>query len=195
MEKLKVQLIKLKLFMILNKANLKIMVLIILGLLLAVIALWCLLSPSSSPQKVQEEITSLSSEIRQFYKNRPGYWGLSTQTALKNGIVPNAMQKDNKITNFLDKEVLVGHGNNGMIIMPGSHSFDIVYKDLTKKECINFASINFSNEISLGLLEITIQNTTKSQKFSWGNDRALPITKTEAKKWCEDSSVIIWSFE
>lgn len=141
------------------------------------------------------EVMSTAEKIRKFYHNRPGYWGLNTENVLKNNLAPSSLINNGKLLNALGKPVLAGQGIDGSLVMPGARSFDIVYSDLNKKECIELAGFQFTENQSLGLLSLTIVHNGQSTEFSWGGEKQLPVSEENTRKYCGEKNSLLWTFE
>lgn len=168
-------------------------------IMVAFVVLAALIYWTSRPnQKIvvaANQVVSLAEEIRKHYHNRPDYWRLNTEMVIKENIVPQDMRFGDKIKNALDDNVLVGIDFDGAMIMPGSRSFVIVYKNLSKKDCMILASYVYSEEQNLGLLSITIKNSDSESKFTWGGENKLPVSDNSAKAYCDKNSELSWEFE
>ena len=152
-------------------------------------------APNKKVIQAQDEIFRLAENIRQEYKKRPDYWGLSTQSVLQSKIAPASMLKSGKLFSTIAKEVFVGADENGSVIMPGTRSFYIVYKGLSKKNCVDMASYPMSEQSKLGLLSVTIVNEQNEIVFQWGGEYSLPIDKKDAARICRQKNTILWNFE
>lgn len=141
------------------------------------------------------QVVSLAEEVRRHYHNRPDYWRLNSDMAIKENVVPQAMRSDNKIKNALNGEVLIGTGFDGAMIMPGTRSFEIIYKNLTKKDCEALAVYAYNAEQNLGLLSVMIRNGNEESTFTWGGENKLPISENKAKSCCGKNSELSWEFE
>lgn len=151
-----------------------------------------------SNRKIKEttdNVVTLAGEIRRGYRNRPDYWGLSTETAIKNNIIPKALLQNGKIISPIEAEISIGSGADGTMVMPGMKSFDIAYKNLSAKDCAALASYPLGAEHSLGLLSVTIKNAGGEKVFSWGGENPLPVEKNMAANICLNFNAIIWNFE
>lgn len=167
---------------------------IVIAVVLAVV-IYLTTKPNKKLIAAANEVVSLSEEVRRYYHNRPDYWRLNTETVVREGIAPQGMIFDGKIKNALGNDVLVGNGFDGAMIMPGTRSFDIIYKNLSKKDCIALAAYPYNEKQKLGLLSITIKNGEDVSNFTWGGENELPITVDNAKSRCGDGSDISWNFE
>lgn len=139
------------------------------------------------------QVSLLTENVRKFYQNRPDGWGISSESAVKNNIVPKAMLKDGKIINALGKEVLLGADENGNMVMPGMRSFAVVYKGLSYRECIIAAEKSLTENVQLVLNDLIVRHKDKSTEFIWGGENALPISASAAKKACGKQNTLIWS--
>lgn len=145
--------------------------------------------------EVAQQNELLAQKIRQYYSQRPDYWGLSTKTVINNKIAPAEMITAQGLRNAYNAEVLVGNGINGDIVMPGSRSFDVVYKNLNRRQCMELASYGYSEKYLLGLNSITINSEKSSNTFNWGEGKTLPLSAKEAKKKCGLTNTLLWHYE
>ncbi len=140
-----------------------------------------------------EQVSSLASNVRKFYQNRPDGWGISSESAVKNNLIPQEMLKNGKIVNKLGKDVFLGADKNGSMVMPGMRSFVVVYKDLNYRECILIAQKSLSEDLQLVLNNLVLDNSKGEKEFIWGGKNSLPITSSAAKEACEKKNNLIWS--
>ncbi len=151
-----------------------------------------------SEQRAMEaanELMTLAENTRAAYRSKPNYWGLDTESALKSGIVPKDMiAKNSTIKNSLGQNVLIGSGKGGDVVMPGEYGFDIVFTGVNRTACFLLMQHNFSEEQRLGLSGVTLLNSQENV-FSWGGEKAFPLSNTNARNLCEDKNIIIWNFE
>lgn len=155
-----------------------------------------LLSLQRPPKEIiaaDNELIKMTEKIRAHYRNRPDYWGLDNKSVIEQKISLGKFE-DNKILNSLGKEVLIGGDGEGTKVMPGARSFVIAYQDLTNKECIELASFQGKEQDKLGLISMSIQNDKGAYDFSWGN-KGLPLSRHQAKQYCQEKNKIMWSFE
>ncbi len=165
-------------------------------LLLMILFSLCNKKEDIGTETAVKELQQFSQNIRNFYKNRPDYWGLNTQMVIDKQLYPLSMYKDGVLKSHYNTLVLVGNGINADVLMPGAKSFDIVYKYLNKRQCIEFVSYRFSQDFWLGISGVSIINDNKEVLFSWGIDNALPIKNETAKILCKNSNnTIIWHYE
>lgn len=143
-----------------------------------------------------EEVAKIVEDVHKIYANKASFWGLNNESFASNDILTKFRYKGNQLINTLGKPILIGRGEGGDVVMPGERSFDVVYTDLTAKECVDAAAYRFEQPENLGLLRITITNGEKSQVFEWGaEDHKLPISRVEAKRFCSNKSRVMWTFE
>ena len=150
--------------------------------------------PSKRFVNAINQMIDLSENIRSYYQNRPGYWGLNTNIVINNKIAPAGMIADGKLSSQFD-EVLVGFGIDGEIIMPGAKTFDIVYKGLNRIDCINMVGYKFKDEQYLGMVGIKVLNPEGETNFAWGTVNNIPVSKSQANKICSKENIVMWSFE
>lgn len=154
------------------------------------VSLW---GKGSRYDEAVQELETMSNAIRSSYSNSPGYWGLDTKYVTDNNLVSNI--KNGSIINVLGKDVFVGYGFEATPLMPGSRTFDIVYKNLNRDECIRLASHNFNEELSASIVSIILRSGDKTEEFGWGEENRLPISVNMAKRFCKDKNDILWRFE
>ena len=170
-----------------------IMTTLITALLVCLLA-W-IIRPNPEINLAAVQLAQTANNIRLFYQTKPGYWGLSTENVIKNNLQASDMLKDNKLYNAFEKPVLIGQDDEGNIAMPGSKNFVITFKELSKSECTAMAAFKLNERENLTLLQMVILNKKGNFVFTWGGENPLPITKTEAEKFCERVNTIAWSFE
>ena len=165
--------------------------------LLVLIVLINLLMDTANKKIVlaQNDMIILAENIRKQYTKKPDYWGLSTQSVIQNAIAPKSMLRAGKLFSPVAKEILVGTDEDGNMVMPGTRSFYIIYKGLSKRNCIDMASHPMSEQNKLGLLSVTIANEENNVVFQWGGSNPLPIQKEKASKICQHKNIILWNFE
>lgn len=141
-------------------------------------------------------LQKLTENIRRHYQNRPDYWGLNTKAIIDNKTAPLAMLKNGRIVSGFDTDILVGTAPDGLMLMPGSRSFDIIYKGLNKKQCLELTTQKFEEKFWLGVINITISNDNVQEVFSWNDQKnMLPIKKAAAKEICKSVNDIIFHIE
>jgi len=176
-----------------NKKNL-----FILGIIGVIAVFGLLMALTNRSPKVQpaEIVAKIVEEVHTNYANKANYWGLDSESFASNDILTKFRYKGNQLINTLGKPILIGRGESGDVVMPGEKSFDVVFTDLTTKECVGAATYRFEQPENLGLLRITIDHGEKSQVFEWGaEDHKLPISRVEAKRFCSNKSRVMWTFE
>ena len=161
---------------------------------LLLIGLWLIPGTEKKVDEATKEVLLLADNVRKYYQTKPSYWGLSTESAIADGIIPENMIKKGRAINALGTNVLLGTAPNGEPIMPGMMGFDIIYQEIPKNLCIELATYQFSSQQNLGLKAISIVNDN-AVTFSWGSKNALPINIEQAAKFCKGKSSIIWNFE
>ncbi len=140
---------------------------------------------------LQKQVFKTASAVRNYYRDRPGYWRLSTDTALNDGILSEAFVKK-----YRDNNIQVGQGVDGSLSLPSDASFDITVKHLNKSACISLCEMSVSDEDELALMKITIFNDTNNVEFSWGGEHPLPIKKYSARDYCQaDENTVMWTFQ
>lgn len=147
-------------------------------------------------ERAAAEVINIAADVHKLFAHKASYWTLNNDSLRSNDILTNYAYKNNQLVNALGKPVLIGKGEDGTVVMPGEKSFDVVYTDLSAKECVNVAAYRYQQQEMLGLLQITIIGAEKSRIFEWGAETyKLPVTRPEAEHFCSDKSKVIWTFE
>ena len=153
-------------------------------------------SPDNESEEAMTEISDLTNAIHDKFQKKPDYWGLNSEYVINNSLFDEKKIKDNKLVSVLGNEILVGSDNSGAVAMPGTQSFNIVYKNISRKDCVILSSYNLDYAEKIGLLSITIINSKGEKAFSWGGNEALPISVSTAKDNCFSSeNTIVWTFK
>ncbi len=164
-------------------------------LVVMVVVITLATKPNKAVTASANEVFEIAQMIRKHYVKKINYWGLSNEQVSQNKMLSTKFYSDNKVVNSLGKPISIGSGVNGDMVLPGGKSFDIVYSDLSKSECIILATYNHQQQEELGLLKITIIGKGE-QEFLWTDGKyKLPINKVEAKRICDKSSKVIWNVE
>lgn len=143
-----------------------------------------------------QELSDLIANIRKHFQHRPDFWGLNTQMVLDKKLCPHTMLQNGVLLSALGNQVLIGRGKEAEIIMPAAKSFDVVYKNLTKKQCEGLLLAEYNPKFWLGVNGLSIITKQKETKFSWTDDeRRLPPNTTSVKEFCDNSATIIWHNE
>ncbi len=167
-----------------------------LGILAAALGSCFFFQQDTEAEKSALELSETSSAIRKFYSNRPGYWGLNTENAIANKLVPASSVQDGKITNALGAGIKIGKGSDAAAVMPGLRGFDIIWSGLSQKACLRAATYAYSPDFLLGVTGLSIENEKGNQDFGWGSEQILPLSKGQAKKACgEKENTLIWHME
>src|SRR5574344_310018 len=126
----------------------------------------------NSPHKqLHSKLFEMADKTRNYYRDRPGYWNLSTTSAKEDGLFSADLQT------YKDYDIQIGQGINGDMSLPSDSSFDISLKHLNKSACISLAEMPLSEENRLSLIQITIHNENTETVFSWGSENSLPMKK------------------
>lgn len=141
-------------------------------------------------QQLHHQIFTTAEKIRGYYRDRPGYWKLSTDTAKKDNLISKSLFK------YKEYDLQIGQGLNGDMGMPGDASFDIVLKNLNKSACINLSEISLGKKQELILQKISIVNEKGITEFEWGGENSLPIAKYASRNICQTTNnALIWTFQ
>ena len=161
---------------------------------LVVVLAW-IISPNPLINKTAVELAQTAENIRLFYQTKPGYWGLNSDIVIKNNLEASGMLKEGKLYNAFGKPVIIGQDSEGSIVMPGTRYFMITFPELDKSECTAMAAFRLNERESLSLLQMEIVTGDKRFEFNWGGNPSLPITKTDAAKYCGKVNTVSLRFE
>lgn len=145
--------------------------------------------------QTQKEVISLVDNIHSHYKVRPDYWGLNTQSSIKNKLIPDNLLRDDKIIGSIGKEFVIGQDIEGNMVMPGTRQFMISIPNISKSTCLGLLTIPVTQEQNLSLTAISITSENTTAEFTWSGDLALPISESTAKQYCKNHNIISWHFE
>lgn len=163
--------------------------------LLILLIVWLVPDKGNQIATAKQEINELGNMVRNHYKVRPDYWGLSTENAIKNNIVPAQMVRGNKIVSALGKEINVGQDVNGTMIMPGGKRFIISIANVSKSVCIALLPDNLTQAENPALAAVNLISGDKVIGFEWGGQLPLPITPELADKYCQNNNTLSWVYE
>ena len=95
--------------------------------LLALLLVCCfglsLLLLNNPHKELQRAVFSTAERVHSYYRDRPGYWKLSTQSAKDD----NLLRKD--LLKYKEYNIQIGQGSNGDAGLPSDMSFDITVKN------------------------------------------------------------------
>ena len=141
------------------------------------------------------DIFIISDDIRAHFSNKPDYWGLSSSYIIEKSIIDKKFINKDKIFLADGKEIIIGKGAEGNIVLPRTMSFDVVLKKLNKSQCISYLEAKLNNTHQVNLESITIINSNNRVVFSWGDkSNSLPVKSYTGKDIClDENNTIIWS--
>lgn len=144
-----------------------------------------------NPHKdLQKSVFSTAKRIQTYYRDRPGYWKLSTETAKNDNLLRADLLK------YKEYDVQIGQGTNGDVSLPSDMSFNIAVKHLNKSACISLSEMPLRDEDKLTLMKISIVNAQNNIEFSWGGEPSLPVKKYSARNYCTTKdNIVSWTFQ
>ncbi len=164
-----------------------------IGLLIALIVAVVVLSYvllHNPYQDVHERIFNIAEKVNKYYREKPNYWKLSTETAIEDDLIGNIKDK------YKEYDFSIGQGADGKVSMPSDSTFDIALKHLSKSACISLSEYIIPEEKRVSLMKITITNNDKTTVYSWGEEQKLPVKKYSARSICAaKENTIIWTFQ
>ncbi|MBP5215413.1 MAG: hypothetical protein J6039_02520 [Alphaproteobacteria bacterium] len=164
--------------------------LLLLSLIVVVMFFLCYVLLRNPYKGIHEQVFITADKIRSYYRDQPGYWKLSTQTAKDNNLISPALLKHQKF------DIQVGQGINGEAGTPGIGSFNIALSNLNKSSCISLAELKTDKQQLLALLRIAIVNQNGTTEFTWGADKPLPMTRQASREICQPTgNTLVWTFQ
>ena len=141
-------------------------------------------------QQLQHDIFATAQKIHHFYRDRPGYWQLATNTAIEDKLVVGALAKKEEF------DVRIGQGLDGDTGLPSDMSFNIVLRHLNKSACINLSELPISEDSKLILQKITLINDNEMVEYAWGSENPLPIARYSMRQKCQPrENTLVWTFQ
>ena len=135
-------------------------------------------------------VFEIAEKVNSYYREKPNYWKLSTETATEDNLIGNIKEEYKKY------DFSIGQGVDGDVSMPSDASFDIALKHLSKSACISLSEYQLPKDKRLLLLKITIIADGKASVFSWGENPKLPVEKYAARNICAaKENSLIWTFQ
>lgn len=164
-----------------------------IGLVVALIAAVVVLSYvllHNPYQDIHERVFSIAEKVNKYYREKPNYWKLSTETAIEDDLIGNIKEE------YTEYDFSIGQGSEGEISLPNDSTFDIALKHLSKSACISLSEYPIAEEKRLSLIKITVINNEKTTVYSWGEEPKLPVKKYSARNICvAKENTIIWTFQ
>ncbi len=141
-------------------------------------------------QNLQRDVLATAERVHNFYREKPGYWQLSTGTAKEDKLLAGSLGK------YKEYDVQIGQGLDGESSLPSHQSFNIVLKHLNKSACINLSELPLTDSAGLILQKITLINETEKIEFAWGAEHPLPIAKYSMRSLCQPrENTLVWTFQ
>lgn len=143
--------------------------------------------------EVQEVQKNISARYR-LEGNYSELAGMDAQKLKEELLVPSQMVVNGTLVHRL---------NGAVEIAPsalGDEYFDITFKDLTTRSCMNMSQINWTGNQATDLFQIKINDNTFKLPINgvkFGDENALPVTVKKAADSCKDGLVndITWTFQ
>lgn len=139
---------------------------------------------------LHNKIFEIADKTVKYYRDQPGYWKLSTQSAIDNGLL------DKNLKQLKEFDIQIGQGIDGAFSLPNNMSFDITLKNLNKSACISLSEMTIAKDKQLLLQKITVITSEKTTEFSWGEDNSLPVKKYSTRDICmPQDNIVMWTFQ
>jgi hypothetical protein len=162
---------------------------VFLCLLIAILSILSYVLLHNPHQQIQHDLFATAQKIHHFYRDRPGYWQLSTNTAKEDKLLVGALQNNNEY------DVRIGQGLEGDTSLPSDMNFNIVLQNLNKSACINLSELPIDEESRLILQKITLINDAMTAEYAWGAENPLPIARYSMRQKCQPTgNTLVWTF-
>lgn len=141
-------------------------------------------------KNLQQQIFKTADRVRNYYRDRPGYWKLSTESAKQDDLLRSDLLQ------YKEYDFQIGQGIDGTFSLPSNLTFDLSVKHLNKSACVSLSEMPLDSNAKLSLVKISIINQQNEVEFTWGGEHSLPIEKYSARNFCQpQENIIIWTFQ
>ena len=141
-------------------------------------------------QDLHKDLFATAGKIVNYYRDRPGFWQLSTNTAKEDKLIVGSLAA------YKDYDMRIGQGLDGETSLPSDLSFNIVLKHLNKSACISLSELPINEDNRLILQKITLINDSVMAEYAWGAENPLPIARYSMRQQCQPTeNTLIWTFQ
>ena len=112
--------------------------------------------------KVADNVSMLVANIKTLYAQQKTYNGLTNQTAVDMGVVPDELGTTSDLTNAFNGKVYIGAADS--TTEDDDKAFNIVFDGLSREACITLATNDWGSGYSSGLIAIAAQGTSIGNK-------------------------------
>lgn len=108
--------------------------------------------------KVADNVSMLVANIKTLYAQQKTYNGLTNQTAVDMGVVPDELGTTSDLTNAFNGKVYISTADS--TTDGDDKAFNIVFDGLSREACITLATNDWGSGYSSGLIAIAAQGTS-----------------------------------
>ena len=112
--------------------------------------------------KVADNVSMLVANIKTLYAQQKTYNGLTNQTAVDMGVVPDELGTTSDLTNAFNGKVYISTADS--TTDDDGKAFNIVFDGLSREACITLATNDWGSGYSSGLIAIAAQGTSIGNK-------------------------------
>ena len=112
--------------------------------------------------KVADNVSMLVANIKTLYAQQKTYHGLTNQTAVDMGVVPDELGTTSDLTNAFNGKVYISTADS--TTNNDDKAFNIVFDGLSREACITLATNDWGSGYSSGLIAIAAQGTSIGNK-------------------------------
>ncbi len=112
--------------------------------------------------KVADNVSMLVANIKTLYAQQKTYNGLTNQTAVDMGVVPDELGTTSDLTNAFNGKVYISTADS--TTDNDDKAFNIVFDGLSREACITLATNDWGSGYSSGLIAIAAQGTSIGNK-------------------------------
>ena len=112
--------------------------------------------------KVADNVSMLVANIKTLYAQQKTYNGLTNQTAVDMGVVPDELGTTSDLTNAFNGNVYISTADS--TTDNDDKAFNIVFDGLSREACITLATNDWGSGYSSGLIAIAAQGTSIGNK-------------------------------
>ena len=112
--------------------------------------------------KVADNVSMLVANIKTLYAQQKTYGGLTNQSAVDMGVVPDELGTTSKLTNAFNGDVYISTADS--TADDDNKAFNIVFDGLSREACITLATNDWGSGYSSGLIAMAAQGSAIGNK-------------------------------
>ena len=137
--------------------------------------------------KVADNVSMLVANIKTLYAQQKTYGGLTNQSAVDMGVVPDELGTTSKLTNAFNGDVYISTADS--TADDDNKAFNIVFDGLSREACITLATNDWGSGYSSGLIYIKAASDEITTYNDTDKDTGLIGCKGDTNTACPGGSV------